>query len=110
MKKCQNCEGRGWVTYQKDVPCGFCMAQELDIKDCPDCSNKKVFDPEIHCYDCGDALKWKWGNITECPGHLCRKCAEKSGLKSYVKIDPDKLEEMFEFDEAEKIIKHCQCN
>lgn len=41
MKKCKRCNGDGWVTYQKDVPCGFCIAQELDIKICPNCEGKR---------------------------------------------------------------------
>ena len=41
-KKCLRCKDKGWVTYQKDVPCGFCIGQELDIKACPDCSDKET--------------------------------------------------------------------
>ena len=40
MMTCTRCNGDGWVTYQKDVPCGFCMAQELDFKVCPNCKGK----------------------------------------------------------------------
>jgi DnaJ-class molecular chaperone len=39
---CKTCNGKGWVTYQKEVPCGLCIGHELAFKRCEVCRGKGV--------------------------------------------------------------------
>lgn len=50
-ERCKECSGTGSVMYQKDVPCGFSMAQEMAIKTCNTCNGKgwnQVREPSSH--------------------------------------------------------------
>ena len=66
-----------------------------------------MFDPVKHCHDCGSALRWAWGksDVVSAPDHLCRRCAAKGGDNVFVEVDPEKLEKLVGFEEAQRLLR-----
>lgn len=64
-----------------------------------------AWDPSI-CTDCGTAPVWRHADS----GHYCRRCADKSGQRTYVPIDPDKLDKLLGVETAAKVLAACRAD
>jgi hypothetical protein len=50
-----------------------------------------TFDPLTDCSDCGGALKWRWAEETGGCKSYCKRCNAKSGYRTTIDVDPDRL-------------------